>query len=121
MNRDGYRVSAAFSASRAVRREGRAERQTSAGAYLFAVPMYNYSMPSVFKAWLDHIMIPGKTFAMGDADPASGTPQHGKDFVVPALETVLGDALGLDVRTITPDPHHHHQAGWKAGRARSSS
>ncbi|MEH0573193.1 MULTISPECIES: hypothetical protein [Streptomyces] len=32
-----------------------------------------------------------------------GSPQHGKDFVVPALETILGDALGLDVRTITPE------------------
>ncbi|MFJ7073092.1 FMN-dependent NADH-azoreductase [Streptomyces sp. NPDC098781] len=90
-----------------------------ASAYLFAVPMYNYSMPSVFKAWLDHIMIVGRTFGTGDADPHSGrpavlvsargggygpgSPQHGKDFVVPALETILGDALRLDVRTITPE------------------
>ncbi|MFJ9755563.1 FMN-dependent NADH-azoreductase [Streptomyces sp. NPDC101149] len=95
------------------------EEFLGASAYLFAVPMYNYSMPSVFKAWLDHIMIPGKTFGMGDADPASGrpavlvsargggygpgSPQHGKDFLVPALEIILGDALGLDVRTITPE------------------
>ncbi|WP_034263722.1 FMN-dependent NADH-azoreductase [Actinospica robiniae] len=90
-----------------------------ASAYLLAVPMYNYSMPSVFKAWLDHIMIPGKTFATGGSDPASGrpailvsargggygpgTPQHGKDFLIPAVETILGDALGLDVHTIAPE------------------
>ncbi|MEE1671360.1 FMN-dependent NADH-azoreductase [Streptomyces sp. NPDC003328] len=95
------------------------EEFLGASAYLFAVPMYNYSMPSVFKAWLDHIMIPGKTFGMGDADPAAGrpavlvsargggygpgSPQHGKDFVVPTLQTILGDTLGLDVRTITPE------------------
>jgi FMN-dependent NADH-azoreductase len=85
------------------------EEFLGASAYLFAVPMYNYSMPSVFKAWLDHIMIPGRTFGMADAPAAGrpavlvsargggygpGSPQHGKDFVVPALETILGDALG---------------------------
>ncbi|MER8159982.1 NAD(P)H-dependent oxidoreductase [Streptomyces sp. NPDC094472] len=94
------------------------EEFLGAGAYLFAVPMYNYSMPSVFKAWLDHIMIPGRTFGMADAPAAGrpavlvsargggygpGSPQNGKDFVVPALETILGDALGLDVRAITPE------------------
>ncbi|MFJ8019956.1 FMN-dependent NADH-azoreductase [Streptomyces sp. NPDC096311] len=95
------------------------EEFLGASAYLFAVPMYNYSMPSVFKAWLDHIMIVGRTFGTGDAGPVSGrpavlvsargggygpgSPQYGKDFVVPALETILGDALDLDVRTITPE------------------
>ncbi|NED82837.1 FMN-dependent NADH-azoreductase, partial [Streptomyces sp. SID11233] len=28
-----------------------------ASAYLFTVPMYNLSMPSVFKAWLDQIIV----------------------------------------------------------------
>lgn len=95
------------------------EEFLGASAYLLAVPMYNYSMPSVFKAWLDHIMIPGKTFGLGDADPATGrpavivsargggygpgSPQHGKDFLIPTLEAILGDALRLDVHTITPE------------------
>ncbi|MDV7089136.1 FMN-dependent NADH-azoreductase [Rhodococcus opacus] len=97
------------------------EEFLGASSYLFAVPMYNYSMPSVFKAWLDHIMIVGKTIGLGDAAPTagrpavlvsarggsygSGAPQHGKDFVVPALETILGDTnlMGLDVRSITPE------------------
>ncbi|MFJ3823559.1 FMN-dependent NADH-azoreductase [Streptomyces nodosus] len=95
------------------------EEFLGASAYLFTVPMYNYSMPSVFKAWLDHVMIVGRTFGTGGTAPASGcpavlvsargggygpgSPQHGKDFVVPALETILGDTLGLDVRTITPE------------------
>ncbi|MEU1661947.1 NAD(P)H-dependent oxidoreductase [Streptomyces griseofuscus] len=86
------------------------EEFLGASAYLSTVPMYNYAMPSVFKAWLDHIMIPGRTFGMGDADSAAGrpavlvsacgggygpgSPQHGKHFLVPALH--------LDVRTITP-------------------
>ena len=97
------------------------EEFLGASAYLFAVPVYNYSMPSAFKAWLDHVMIAGRTIGLGDATltagrPAiiisargggygPGTPQHGKDFLVPALETILGDPnlMALDVRTITPE------------------
>jgi FMN-dependent NADH-azoreductase len=97
------------------------EEFLGASAYLFAVPMYNYSMPSIFKAWLDHIMVVGRTIGLGDATltagrPAvivsargggygPGSPMHGKDFLVPALETILGDPnlMALDVRTITPE------------------
>ncbi|NEB03397.1 NAD(P)H-dependent oxidoreductase [Streptomyces sp. SID13726] len=92
-----------------------------AGAYLFTVPMYNYSMPSVFKAWLDQILAEGRTldFTNGPAStgrPAvlisargggygPGTPNHGKDHLVPALETILGDphTLGLALTTVTPE------------------
>lgn len=92
-----------------------------AAAYLFAVPLYNYSMPSVFKAWLDHVMIVGRTIGLDGRAPSAGrpavvvsargggygpgAPQHGKDHLVPALETVLGDTnlLALDVRIITPE------------------
>ncbi|MDP9844130.1 FMN-dependent NADH-azoreductase [Streptosporangium lutulentum] len=97
------------------------EEFLGAGAYLFAVPVYNYSMPSAFKAWLDHIMIVGRTIGLGDAVPTRGrpavivsargggygpgAPQHGKDFLVPALESILGDPglMALDVHTITPE------------------
>jgi FMN-dependent NADH-azoreductase len=98
------------------------EEFLGAGAYLFAVPMYNYTMPSVFKAWLDHVMIVGRTIGLGPgASPTAGraavivsargggygpgTPQHGKDFLIPALQTILGDPalMGLDVRSITPE------------------
>jgi FMN-dependent NADH-azoreductase len=93
-----------------------------ASAYLFAVPMYNYTMPSVFKAWLDHVMIVGRTIGFGaGAAPTAGrpavivsargggygpgAPQHGKDFVVPVLQSMVGDdvLMGLDVRVITPE------------------
>ncbi|MFJ4844564.1 FMN-dependent NADH-azoreductase [Streptomyces sp. NPDC088733] len=97
------------------------EEFLGAEAYLFAVPLYNYSMPSVFKAWLDQIMIVGRTIGVaGGARSAGrpavvvsargggygpGAPQHGKDFLVPALRTVLGDPnlLALDVRSLTPE------------------
>jgi FMN-dependent NADH-azoreductase len=51
------------------------EEFLGARAYLFAVPMYNYAMPSVFKAWLDQIMIPGRTIGLGlNAAPTADPP-----------------------------------------------
>ncbi|MCK9928272.1 NAD(P)H-dependent oxidoreductase [Frankia sp. Mgl5] len=93
-----------------------------ASAYLFAVPMYNYTMPSVFKAWLDHIMIVDQTIGLGPhAAPTTGrpavvisargggygpgAPQHGKDFLIPTVSAILSDPqlMGLRVHTITPE------------------
>ncbi len=97
------------------------EEFLAAGAYLFTVPMYNLTMPSVFKAWLDQIVVFGRTVNHGDPSPAAGrpavlisarggsygpgAPKHGFDFVVPALEAILGreELLGLDVATVIPE------------------
>jgi FMN-dependent NADH-azoreductase len=98
------------------------EEFLGASAYLFAVPVYNYTLPSVFKAWLDHTMIVGRTIGLGPgAAPSAGrpavivsargggygpgAPQHGKDFLVPTLRTILGDdaLMALDVSVITPE------------------
>ncbi|MDX3585571.1 NAD(P)H-dependent oxidoreductase [Streptomyces europaeiscabiei] len=97
------------------------EEFVGAGAYLFTVPLYNRSMPSVFKAWLDQIIVDGRTINYGGQGTAAGrpavlisargggygpgTPNEGKDFLVPSLESVLGDpaVLGLDVTTLTPE------------------
>ena len=96
----------------------------AAGAYLFTVPMYNWSMPSVFKAWLDQIMVIGRTLDFDNGPATAGRPAvlisargggygpgaalHGKDFVVPALQAILGDShtLGLDVTALTPELTH---------------
>ena len=93
-----------------------------AGAYLFTVPMYNYSMPSAFKAWLDQLMVVGATIVPPAAAgrPAlvisargggygPGAPNHGMDHVVPWLETALGHpqlGLGLDLSILTPELTH---------------
>ncbi|KOV51437.1 FMN-dependent NADH-azoreductase [Streptomyces sp. AS58] len=91
-----------------------------ASAYLFTVPMYNRTMPSVFKAWLDQVIFPGRTINPTGAPAAGrpavlisargggygpGTPNHGKDFLVPTLESILGDPayLSLDVTTLTAE------------------
>jgi FMN-dependent NADH-azoreductase len=115
------RRTAAQAAAAAVQDE-LVEEFLGASAYLFAVPMYNYTMPSVFKAWLDHIMVVGRTIGLGPgAAPTAGrpavivsargggygpgAPQHGKDFLVPALRSILTDdaLMALDVRVITPE------------------
>ncbi|HWG25336.1 FMN-dependent NADH-azoreductase [Actinospica sp.] len=87
-----------------------------ADAYLFGVPMYNWAVPGTFKDWLDQILVNGKVFGLEPLPlagrPATvvasygggyfpGTPRDGWDHVQPYLETVLGKALGLDVRFIT--------------------
>jgi len=92
-----------------------------ASAYLFTVPMYNLTMPSVFKAWLDQIMVFGRTINYGGLSPVAGrpavvisargggygpgAPKHGLDYVVPTLEALLGheEMLGLDVTTVIPE------------------
>ncbi|MFH9551983.1 FMN-dependent NADH-azoreductase [Streptomyces sp. NPDC017435] len=97
------------------------EEFLGADAYLFTVPMYNLTMPSVFKAWLDQIMVAGRTLSF-DGHPSTlgrpgvlisargggygpGAPKHGMDHLVPTLETVLGHPanLGLDLTTVLPE------------------
>jgi FMN-dependent NADH-azoreductase len=82
---------------------------------------YEAAKTSVFKAWLDQIMIVGRTFGFADGAPTAsrpavvisargggygpGSPNEGKDYLVPTLETILGwsHMLGLDVTTVTPE------------------
>lgn len=97
------------------------EEFLGADSYLFTVPMYNLTMPSVFKAWLDQIVVSGRTTKHEGPSQAAGrpavlisargggyspgAPNHGFDFVVPTLEAVLGrdELLGLDVTTVIPE------------------
>ncbi|MFD8456414.1 FMN-dependent NADH-azoreductase [Streptomyces antimycoticus] len=98
------------------------EEFLGASAYLFTIPLYNLTMPSVFKAWLDQIMIFGRTLAIGATPPTAGrpatvitarggsfgpgTPNHGMDHLVPSLEAILNRMLGLDLRIILPELTH---------------
>jgi FMN-dependent NADH-azoreductase len=91
-----------------------------ASAYLFTVPMYNYTMPSVFKAWIDQIIVVGRTIALPDGPPAAGrpavvisarggsyepgVPNHGMDHVFTTLEHSLGEkSAGLRIYPIKPE------------------
>jgi FMN-dependent NADH-azoreductase len=90
----------------------------AADVLVIGVPLYNYSLPSTLKAWVDYIHIPGLTSPFGDEttqplkgrpallvstrggayDP--GTPTEFDDHAIPALRLILGGALGMDVQTI---------------------
>jgi FMN-dependent NADH-azoreductase len=88
----------------------------AADALLLTVPMYNWGVPSTFKAWLDQIILIGYTASREGTPPLAGrpatvvlsygggydpgAPREGWDFVQPYLETVLGKALGLDLTII---------------------
>ncbi|MQY19774.1 FMN-dependent NADH-azoreductase [Nocardia macrotermitis] len=108
-------------AAAAATQDGLIAEFLGASAYLLTVPMYNLTMPSVFKAWLDQIMVFGRTMSQEGPAPSAGrpavvisargggygpgAPKHGLDYVVSTLEAVLGrqDMLGLDVTTVVPE------------------
>lgn len=94
------------------------EELTDADVLLVGAPLYNYSVPSTLKAWLDYIHIPGVTAPFdGPTQPLAGrpavvvtsqgavydpgTPQEGWDHAVPVLEIVLGGSLGMAVPVVT--------------------
>jgi FMN-dependent NADH-azoreductase len=96
------------------------EEFLGASAYLFTVPMYNHSMPSAFKAWIDQISVVGRTTHVPGGVPAAGrravvvsarggsyadgTPNEGLDYLIPTLEMGLGSpTLGLELTTILPE------------------
>jgi FMN-dependent NADH-azoreductase len=89
----------------------------SADVLLIGAPMYNYSMPSTLKAWIDHIHVPGVTAPFGDdtrpmagrtavlvtsrgASYDVGSPTEGWDHAIPPLQLILGTALGMRVAVI---------------------
>lgn len=94
------------------------EQLLAADVLLIGAPMYNYSLPSTLKAWVDHIHVPGVTAPFDTTDqplagrPAiiatargavydPGMPSEGWDHTVPPLRLILGDALGMQVEVLT--------------------
>ena len=86
----------------------------AADTIVLAVPMYNFSVPSTLKAWIDHVARAGRTFRYTEKGPEgllkgkkvfvlvarggayrAGTPTAALDFQEPYLRAVLG-FLGLD-------------------------
>jgi FMN-dependent NADH-azoreductase len=90
----------------------------AADVIVIAAPMHNFGVPSSLKAWIDHIVRPGRTFSYSDKGPeglvkgkkavlviARGGvytegPMQSFDFQEPYLRTVLG-LIGLtDVEVV---------------------
>jgi FMN-dependent NADH-azoreductase len=93
------------------------EELEQADAVLIGAPMYNFSIPSTLKAWLDNVLLLGRTagetpsaqgtpvivVASRGGSYAPGTPREGYEFVQNYLEAVLKGTLGLDLDFIVPE------------------
>ncbi|OHV22481.1 FMN-dependent NADH-azoreductase [Parafrankia soli] len=93
-------------------REEYLEEVESADEYVISVPMYNYAYPSTIKAWLDQVIVMGRTAGGTAGDGvlagrkvtvitaqggsyAPGAPKEGWDHQVPYLRHAF-EALGAD-------------------------
>lgn len=92
----------------------------AADALLVEAPMYNYSLPSSLKAWIDHIHVPGITAPFDEPTQplvgrpavilssrggsyAPGEPTAEWDHTIPPLRIVLADSLGMRVDTVVAE------------------
>ncbi|MEW9517579.1 FMN-dependent NADH-azoreductase [Streptomyces tubercidicus] len=94
-----------------------AEELEQADAIVIGAPMYNFTIPSTLKAWLDQVIIMGRTtgeqpsakgtpvtvVASRGGSYAPGTPRKPFEYVQNYLEAVLNGGLGLDVDFIVPE------------------
>lgn len=84
----------------------------AADVLVIGAPMYNWSVPSTLKAWIDYIHVPGTTAPFEDATaPLRGKPvvivssrgagygpgTGNTDHEIPALQQLFGSALGMEV------------------------
>jgi FMN-dependent NADH-azoreductase len=90
----------------------------AADVLVVGVPLYNYSMPSTLKAWVDHVHVPGLTAGMPEL-PLRGrhavlvSSRGGRygdgaapevwDHATSALEVVLGESMGMTTHRIVVD------------------
>ncbi|QMU75764.1 FMN-dependent NADH-azoreductase [Streptacidiphilus sp. PB12-B1b] len=103
-------------AAAAVREELISELE-QADAIVIGAPMYNLGVPSTLKAWLDQVVLMGRTagenpsaagtptvvVASRGGSYAPGTPREGFEFVQNYLEKLLSGLLGLKVEFIVPE------------------
>lgn len=90
---------------------------TAADVLLVGAPMYNYSLPSSLKAWIDYIHVLGVTSTYDNpAQPmagrpavvvssrgafyGTGSPTPDWDHAVPVLKIVLGESLAMAVTVL---------------------
>ncbi|KRD18795.1 MULTISPECIES: FMN-dependent NADH-azoreductase [unclassified Streptomyces] len=93
------------------------EELLAADTLLVSTPMYNWSIPSTLKAWLDQVLVNDRTITFdGSPGPLAGrpatvvasygggyspgAPMEKANHCGPYLQTVFGTGLGLDVEII---------------------
>ena len=94
----------------------------AADRYVIGVPMYNFNIPSTFKAYIDQLVRPGKTFAVGPngyeglvkdkkalfittsgGSYPSGSAMASFNFQEPYLRTIFGFMGVTDLKFITAE------------------
>jgi FMN-dependent NADH-azoreductase len=83
----------------AIRRSDAAvDEVLAADVIVVGAPMHNFGVPSGLKAWVDHIVRPGRTFKYGASGPEGLIPSGKKTIVVSARGGVFteGAAKALD-------------------------
>lgn len=89
----------------------------AADAVLIGAPMYNFTIPSTLKAWLDHVIIVGHNagpdspvagtpitvVASRGGSYAAGTPRAEAEFVQNYLATLLTSMFAAEVDFIVPE------------------
>ncbi|MFG2622495.1 FMN-dependent NADH-azoreductase [Streptomyces sp. NPDC048507] len=89
----------------------------AADAVLIGAPMYNFSIPSTLKAWLDQVIVMGRTagpesplkglpvtvVASRGGSYAPGTPREGLEYVTNYLDGLLTAMFGAEVDFIVPE------------------
>ncbi|MET7488239.1 NAD(P)H-dependent oxidoreductase [Streptomyces sp. NPDC005538] len=93
------------------------EELEQADAVLIGAPMYNFTIPSTLKAWLDNVILMGRTAGTEDAKvkgtPVTviasrggaygpGTPREGSEYVQNYLSAVF-TTLAMEVEFIVPE------------------
>lgn len=71
----------------------------AAGVVVIGAPMYNFTIPSQLKAWLDRLGVPGVTFSYSEAGPKGLA--GGRKVIVASTQ---GGAYDLDA------PFEHHES-----------
>lgn len=94
------------------------EELESADVVLIGAPMYNFTIPSTLKAWIDQVILVGRTALVEESavkgtpvyivasrggSYAPGTPMEGKDFNEPYLTHTLGGAMKMQVGFVIPE------------------
>ncbi|MEV1068991.1 NAD(P)H-dependent oxidoreductase [Streptomyces sp. NPDC050263] len=95
-----------------------------ADTVLIGAPMYNFAIPSTLKAWLDNVILFGRTsgetpsakgtpvtvVASRGGSYGPGTPKEPYEYVLNYLTAILADTLSLDLDFIVPEltmaPHN---------------
>jgi FMN-dependent NADH-azoreductase len=64
---------------------------------VIAAPMWNFSIPSVLKAWIDHIVMAGVTFRYAERGPVGILPEGKRLYIV---EASGGDYLNAEAAVL---------------------